>query len=133
VDQTTEWLVKKSMASGRQPEAAEIDDSQAGGGNGEHDHAHAALAQAEPRQGNQKVVIERTVEVPVEQNVVAAANTFGKRLRIVAAAAESCSEEIGNRDGRRVGPVGGVAERRGVHVVGLVVAIWLRRNVAGDE
>jgi hypothetical protein len=35
-------------ASGRQPEAAEIDDSQAGGGNGEHDHTYAVLAQAEP-------------------------------------------------------------------------------------
>lgn len=78
-------------------------------------------------------MIERTVEMAVEQNVMAAVNPFGERLRTVAVAAESCSEEIGHRDGRRVGPVGGEAERGGVHVVGLVVAIWLRRNVAGDE
>ena len=73
------------------------------------------------------------MEVAVEQNVVAAANPIGEGLRIAAAAAKSCPQEIGHGDGRRVAPVGGEAECGGVHVVSLVVAIGLGRNVAGDQ
>jgi len=71
------------------------------------------------------------VEVPVEQNIMAAANPLRESLGSVAI--ETGSQEIGDRDGWRVGPVGGETERRGVDVVGLVVIIGFRRNVASDE
>ena len=87
------------------------------------------LPQAHSGERHEQVIKQRAVKMSIEQDVVAIADTAGQfRLPIVPG-----SREVGKCYRRRVAPVGRKTQRRGVHVIGLVVDIRLRRDVAGDQ